>query len=209
MRKYTPYLIILSLVVFGLVFSGADFNVFKMIPRVDALTQGQNISVSVTSTISFTVATSTIALATLTPGTPVTATTSCETSTNNAGGWTLSAKRDDATSTMDLTTDETVDFPDATAWNGSNSSGTPGTNLSFRVYQTGTGSGLYSTTWWGTTDASPLYAGFPTASQSIATIATYVSSAQTAVYGLRADAPSTQKTGSYAGAITLTALANP
>ncbi|MDP2856287.1 MAG: hypothetical protein Q8N90_04240 [bacterium] len=210
MRKYTPYLIILSLVVFGLVFSGADFNVFKMSPRVDAAYEGQTISVSVTSTISFTVATSTIALATLTPGTtPVTATTSCETSTNNAGGWTLSAKRDDATSTMDLTTDETVNFPDATAWNGSNSSGTPGTNLSFRVYQTGTGSGLYSTTWWGTTDGSPLYAGFPSSNQSIATIATYVSSAQTVVYGLRADAPLTQKTGSYDGAITLTALANP
>lgn len=209
MKKYIPYFIVFSLIVFGLIFSGADFNVFKMNSRVDAAIQGQTVSVSVTSTISFTVATSTIALSTLTPGTPVTATSSCQTATNASGGWTLSIKRDDADSTMDLTTEATTNFPDATAWNGSNSSGTPGANLSFRVYQTGTDAGLYSSTWWGTNDSSPLYAGFPTANQSIATIATYSGSNQNVVYGLRADAPATQKTGSYDGAITLTALANP
>lgn len=210
MRKYTPYFIVISLVVFGLVFSGADFNVFKIGSRsANAADEGQTLSVSVTSTISFTVATSTIALSTLTPGTPVTATTSCQMSTNNASGWTLSAKRNDADTTMDLTAEATTNFPDATAWNGSNSSETPGANLSFRVYQTGTDTGLYSTAFWGTSDAAPKYAGFPTSSQSIATIATYGGSAQTVVYGLRADAPATQKTGSYDGAITLTALANP
>jgi len=209
MKKYISYFVVFGSIILGLVFSGADFNVFEMGSRVDAAVQGQTVSVAVTSTISFTVATSTITLNTLTPGTPVTATTSCETATNNAGGWTLSIKRDDADSTMDLTTDAANNFPDATAWNGGNSSGTPGANLSFRVYQTGTDAGLYSTTWWGTNDASPLYAGFPTANQSIATIATYSSSNQTVIYGLRADAPATQKTGSYDGAITLTALANP
>lgn len=208
MKKYTPYFVVFSFIALGLVLSGADFNVFSMGSRVDAATQGQTVSVSVTSTISFTVATSTIALSTLTPGTPVTATTSCQAATNNAGGWTLSIKRDDGTSTMDLTTDEATNFPDATAWNGSNSSATPGANLSFRVYQTGTDAGLYNATWWGTNDSSPLYAGFPAANQSIATTATYSSGSQDVVYGLRADAPSTQKTGTYDGGITLTALAN-
>ncbi|MGB9847750.1 MAG: hypothetical protein ACPLKV_00845, partial [Minisyncoccia bacterium] len=100
--------------------------------------KNQTISVTVTSTLTFNLATTSIPLGTLTPGTPIIATTTSTVITNSGSGWQLSVKRDDATSTLDLDADPNVDFPDATAWNGSNSSDTPGANLSFRVYQTGT-----------------------------------------------------------------------
>lgn len=224
MSKYISFLVIAGLIVFGLIFSGADFNIFKVGPQgifkvslqgTDAATQ--TISVYVTSTISLTLATTTVALATLTPGTPVTATTSAAVSTNNAGGWSFSSKRDDADTTLDLSTDAAVNFPDYTAWapgtycsSAGNATSTPGATLSFRTYQAGTTpSELYCTSYWGTNDASALYAGFPTASQLIAKNTAYSGSSQTVVYGLRADAPASQKTGSYDGSITMTALVNP
>lgn len=173
-----------------------------------AADQSQTIQVTVTTTLSFSVATSTIPLGTLTPGNPIIATTSCNVTTNSSAGWQLSVKRDDANSTLDLDSNPSTDFPDAIAWNGSNSTSTPGANLSFRVYQTGTTpSGLYNSTWWGTNDASSKWAGFPSVSQSIASINTYQSGQQTVVYGFRIDAPTDQPSGAYSGTITLTALA--
>lgn len=170
--------------------------------------KSQTISVTVTTTLTFNLATTTVPLGTLTPGTPIIATTSCSVQTNSSGGWQLSVKRDDANSTLDLDSNPSIDFPDATAWNGSNSSDTPGANLSFRVYQTGTTpSGLYNSSYWGTNDSSPKWAGFPASSVAIASINTYQSSTQTVVYGFRIDAPATQASGAYSGSITLTALA--
>lgn len=177
--------------------------------KVEASDQAQTISVSVTSTLTFSVATSTLAFGTLTPGAAVTATTSATVSTNAANGWTLSIKRDDANSTLDLSTDAATDFPDYTAWTYSspNSTTSPGATLSFRVMNTGTDAALYSSTWWGSDDTTNAkYAGLPPTSQSIATIGSYVATSQSVVYKFRADAPATQKTGSYDGAITLTAL---
>ncbi len=188
------------------VLSSALVNQFYKIAQ--ASDQSQTIQVTVTTTLTFSLATNTVTLGVLTPGTPIIATTSCSVTTNSNSGWQLSVKRDDATSTLDLDTDETIDFPDATAWNGSNSSDNPGANLSFRVYQTGTTpSGLYNSTYWGTNDSSPKWAGFPTASQDIASIGSYQSGTQTVVYGFRIDAPSSQPSGAYSGSITLTALA--
>jgi len=176
---------------------------------VRADNKSQTIQVTVTTTLTFNLATNTVPLGILTPGTPITATTSCAVETNSSSGWQLSVKRDDATSTLDLDSDESIDFPDATAWNGSdNSTDTPGANLSFRVYQTDTTpSGLYKSAYWGTNDASPKWAGFPPTSQMIASIDNYQSGTQTVVYGFRIDAPSSQASGAYSGSITLTALA--
>jgi hypothetical protein len=171
--------------------------------------EGQTISVSVTSTLTFSVATSTLALGTLTPGAPVTVETSATASTNASNGWTLSIKRDDADTTLDLSTDAATNFPDYTAWDSGtpNSNTAPGATLSFRVMTTGTDAGLYNSTWWGSDDTTNAkYAGIPPTSQSIATIGSYVATSQTVAYKFRADAPATQKTGSYDGAITLTAL---
>lgn len=182
-------------------------GIFSFGPRVQADDKSQTINVTVTTTLTFNIATDTIALGTLTPGTPIIATTSCTVETNSGTGWQLSAKRNDANSTLDLNTDESMDFPDATAWNGSNSTETPGANLSFRVYQTGTTpAGLYSATYWGTNDSSPKWAGFPSASVAIASLNSYQTGTQTVVYGFRIDAPSTQASGAYSGSITLTAV---
>lgn len=212
MRKnyFFVFPLVAAITLFGIV----GFFVFGVpAPKmVEAATQGQTVSLSVTSTITFSVGSPTVSLGTLTPGAAITATTSASVSTNAANGWTLSIKRDDASSTLDMTTDATTDFPDYTAWNYSspNSNTTPGANLSFRVMSVGTDVALYNSTWWGSDDTTNAkYAGFPTTSQTIATIGSYVSSNQTVVYKFRADAPATQKTGSYDGAVTLTALAIP
>jgi hypothetical protein len=113
----------------------------------------------------------------------------------------------------------TITFPDYTAWNATgNGNATTtnliGSNLHFRVMQTGTGAGLYSTTWWGPNDtdgaAGAQYAGFPTStSQNVATTSTYSGSAQTVVMKVRADAPATQQATNYTGTITVTAITNP
>jgi len=223
MSKYTPFIVIAGLIVFGLIFSGADFNIFKLNPmfelspqEVSAAASSQTVSLSVTTTLQLTLATTTLALGILSPGTPVTATTSALVTTNNGTGWSFTTKRDDASSTLDLTSSSTIDFLDYTAWTqgtycsaGGNATSTPGATLSFRTYLTGTTpTGLYCITYWGTNDASPLWGGFPTASQEIAKNIAYSSTSQTVVYGLRADAPGTQPGGSYDGTITMTALAN-
>jgi len=194
--------ILVGVVAFIIVF----INQVNYVVRADD--KSQTIQVTVTTTLTFNLATNTVPLGILTPGTPITATTSCTVETNSSSGWQLSVKRDDATSTLDLDTDPSIDFPDATAWNGSNSTDSPGANLSFRVYQTDTTpSGLYNSTYWGTSDASPKWAGFPPTSQMIASIDNYQSGTQTVVYGFRIDAPSSQASGAYSGSITLTALA--
>jgi len=225
MSKYTPFIVIAGLIVFGLIFSGADFNIFKVNPmfelspqEVDAAASSQTVSLTVTTTLQLTLATTTLALGILSPGTPVTATTSAAVTTNNGTGWSFTTKRDDASSTLDLTSSSTIDFLDYTAWTqgtycsaGGNAATSPGATLSFRTWQAGTTpSELYCIQYWGTNDSggTAKYGGFPTTAQEIAKNTAYSSTSQTVVYGLRADAPGTQPGGSYDGTITMTALAN-
>jgi len=175
----------------------------------------QTITLSVTSTITLTLADATVALGTLTPGTPIFAATSLSVTTNEYNGWNLQVKRDDPASTLNMNGTSTPDitFPDATPWNYSvpNGSITPGANLSFHVLQTGTDAALYDAGLWGTDDTAPnaLYAGFPSANQQIASVGSYVGTAQTVAYALQADAPGTQQSGNYSGTITMTAITNP
>ncbi|HRY36624.1 MAG TPA: hypothetical protein P5230_01935 [Candidatus Magasanikbacteria bacterium] len=171
----------------------------------------QTIVLYVTSTITLTLATSTINLGTLTPGTPITGNTSLTVTTNDYNGFNLQVKRDDGTSTLDLDASPTVDFPDATAWNYSspNSSATPGANLSFRLMETGTDAALVSTTLWGADAGTKLWAGFPSSNQRVTGIDSYVGAAQNVAYELRADAPATQQSGQYTGTVTFTAITNP
>jgi len=173
----------------------------------------QTITLYVTSTITLTLTTSTIALGTLTPGTPIYGDTSLSVSTNDYTGWNLQVKRDDAASTLNLNGASAPDvtFPDATAWNYSapNATTSPevGANLSFRLMETGTDAGLVSTTLWGA-DSGKLWAGFPTSNQQVTSIDSYVGSAQTVAYELRADAPAFQQSGAYSGTVTFTAITN-
>jgi hypothetical protein len=174
-------------------------------------TSAQTINLTVNQTLTLTLSTSTLNLPALTPGAPVSATSSATVATNAATGWSLKISRNSATSTM---ASGTITFPDATAWNGSNnstSSATIGTNLHFRVFQTGTTAGLYSTSYWGSNDTDPnaFYAGFPTTAQTVASTSTYVGSNQIVVLKVRADSPATQQATNYSGAVTITAIANP
>ncbi|MBU0545647.1 hypothetical protein KKA13_00110, partial [Patescibacteria group bacterium] len=151
------------------------------------------------------------------PGSPNSATTSLSVTTNENNGWYLSVKRDDTTTTLNMNGAVAPDItlPDATAWTyaspNATTSANVGSNLSFRVYNTGTDAALYSAALWGADDTVPnaLLAGFPATSQRIAGISSYVGSAQTVVYGFRADAPGTQQSGAYSGTITFTALSTP
>ena len=203
---------------YGNMVSWNIWNLFEATAANAAVaTSTQTIMLTVTSTITLTLATSTVNLGTLTPGSPNTATTSLSVTTNEYNGWYLSVKRDDAASTLNMNgaAVPNITFPDATAWTYAAPNGTTaalvGANLSFRVYQTGTDAALYSAALWGADDTAPnaLLAGFPTASQRIAGVSSYVGAAQPVVYGFRADAPGTQQSGVYSGTITFTALTNP
>jgi len=180
-------------------------------------TSVQTITLDVTSTITLTLATGTVALGTLVPGVANTVDTSLSVTTNEYNGWYLSVKRDDAATTLNMNGASTpnITYPDATAWNYSapnaTTSANVGANLSFHVKNTGTDAALTSSTLWGADDTAPnaLFAGFPVSSQRIAGISSYVSSAQTVAYTIRADAPGTQQSGAYSGTITFTALSTP
>lgn len=130
----------------------------------------------------------------------------------STSGYNLSVKREDSNSTLDLTTEAVTDFPDYTDWNNSgsgNATTTPGNNLSFRVKQTGTTSN-YSSTWWGSDDTlvNAKYGGFPAVNTQFMSCPTCNWGTTATVIDYRASAPINQKSGSYDGMITITALAN-
>jgi len=162
--------------------------------------------------------TSTVDLGVLTPGVAVTATSTATVIVTGATtGYNLQVKRDDATSTLDLSTDGTIDFPDYTAWDptgNGNATTTPGSTFSFRVQSTTTGTtSNYNSTWWGAndTDGTAKYAGFPSGSQIIMNCNTGGTCNDGTTYTqtkYRANSPLNQKTGSYNGTITYTALTN-
>ena len=128
-------------------------------------------------------------------------------------GYFLQAQRDSSTSTMSLTTERAVAFPDAASWNPAgpgNATATPGENLSFRVMQSGT-TANYNSTWWGADDGegSAMYAGFPYSAQQVMVCPACNFGMFDTVLGYKATPPLSQKNGTYDGTITITALANP
>ncbi|MFA6365155.1 MAG: hypothetical protein WCW78_02015 [Candidatus Paceibacterota bacterium] len=172
----------------------------------------QTINLTVNQTITLTLSSTTLNLSSLTPGVPVSATSSATVSTNAATGWNLKVNRVSAPSTL---ASSSITFPDFTSWNGSNSTTTDliGANLHFRVMQTGTAAGLYSSIFWGSSDtdgaAGAKYGGFPTTAQTIASTSTYGGTAQVVIMKIRADAPATQQATNYTGQVTVTAITNP
>jgi hypothetical protein len=170
------------------------------------------LSTTVAETISLDCGTD-VNLGTLTPGTPVTGSSTCTVTTNANGGYNLQVKRDDADTTMDKTTDATTNIADKTAWDptGSGNGATwTGTGLGFTVFAS---TATKSTTWWGTgtteTDANNKYAGFPTAYTNVMVHTAYSSSSTTNSIGYKLDVPSTQKSGAYDGTITFQAVSTP
>lgn len=166
----------------------------------------------------------------LTPGSPIFATTTLSVDTNNSTGWNVTLSRDDANTTMDLDTDATVNITDQTDWIPGSATTTAGNAVRISsfinsqkvlAFRTMTASGtvsFISTSWWGTTDAytdsaSTLWAGIASSTASNLKIGnSSISSGgsaklNTVLYYL--DVPSTQKTGAYSGGITFTATMNP
>jgi hypothetical protein len=145
---------------------------------------------------------------TLTPGTPVTTSTTCTATTNAENGYDLQIKKDN-TATLN---NGSYSITDKTAWN----SGTPnsavwsGTGLGFRVMQTGTDEG-YSSTWWGSDDTvtNAKYAGLPGSYVTILEDSTYSSSATDTAIGFKVDVPATQASGTYTGTATIQGVVNP
>ena len=164
---------------------------------------------------------------TLTPGTPVFATSTLSVDTNNSTGWDVTVSRDDSDTTMDLDSDATVNITDQAAWSPGAATTTAGNAvrisslgnsanvLAFRALTASSTNSFTSTTWWGTTDsytdsATTLWAGFPSTVKEIgnSSVSSGGSAAlNTVSYYL--DVPSTQKSGAYSGGITYTATMNP
>ena len=144
----------------------------------------------------------------LTPGTPVTASTTCTVTTNSDQGYTLAVKRNTIDATMDKDGEDTTNIPDRTAWNPTGTGNAQqwqisDANLAFTIYDT---TATKDTTWWGTgttqTDANNKYAGFPTDYTNIMNHTQYNQTATTTNIGYKLDVPTTQKSGIYSGDIT-------
>lgn len=196
---------------------GGAFSVVQIAAAQVSTSTNQTINLTVNQTITLSLSSATLNLSSLTPGVPVSATSSATVSTNSATGWALKVNRVNAGTTL---ASSSITFPDFTAWNSTgNGNATTtdliGANLHFRVMQTGTSAGLYSSTYWGSTDtdgaAGAKYGGFPSSSSTatIASTSTYGGSAQVVILKVRADAPATQQATNYTGQITLTAITNP
>jgi hypothetical protein len=151
----------------------------------------------------------------LTPGTPAYNSSTCTVGTNSNDGYNLQVKRDDADTTLDLTTDASANIADKTAWDptGSGNAATwSGTGLGFGVYAS---TATKSTTWWGTgttcdpTDTDNKYAGFPSAYANIMEHPSYESSDTTTSICYSVNTAATQQAGSYDGTITYQAIGTP
>lgn len=153
----------------------------------------------------------TVELGTLTAGTPVTGSTTCTVTTNNATGYTLNVKRDDADTTMDNVADASVniaDLPNTIAGTAPNNpiTWTDGTTkgLGYTVASTSATGGNIA---WANAGAN--YVGFTTAGENIMTSTGYDAISTTTVVNYKLDVLSTQQAGNYDGVITYTATTNP
>lgn len=183
----------------------------KSMPKAQAATDTVTVSTNVQEYLSFSItAGDPVTFGNLTPGTPICYATGTVASvtTNAANGYTLGFKDDVAASDSALLhTDTTTRIADyagtvatPTIWTG-----------------TGLGTGLYAADTnkeakWGTgttvCDALNKYAGVPQNNDTTSHVVTgYHSGADTSSWSFKVDVANTQKTGSYSGDVTFTALA--
>lgn len=196
----------------------ASFFAFQATSIGEGATDTDQITLQLTvnQTIDLNCGTDPVNIGSLTPGTPVFNSTTCTADTNAISGYDLQVKRDDADTTMDLTTDATANITDKTAWDPTAGAGAgnaatwAGTGLGFGVYAS---TATKSTTWWGTgtacDDVLNKYAGFPTAYATIMDHDTYSGSATTTSVCYKVDTAATQRSGSYDGTITYQAVSKP
>ena len=212
----TKKLIQKKIAILGILLSVFGFSIGIREAQAATATYGVTLQTNVQEVITLTCDSATVNLGNLTPGTPVTGTSVCTGTTNANGGYNLAVLRNDATTTMDKTTDQTVDITDKTTWDPTASAGAgnavtwAGTGLGFTVFAS---TANKSTTWWGTgttvTDANNKYAGFPVAYANIMSYTSYSAASTTTSIGYKLDVPSTQKSGAYDGIITYQATSTP
>jgi len=192
-----------------------------------AITATPTFDITAVSDASITFLTSTDIFSSITPGSPVFATSTLSIDTNKTTGWNVTVSRDDADTTIDLDTNALVNIIDQTAWVPGAATTTAGNAarisslinsgdvLAFRVMTASGTPSFFSTSWWGDTDeyidsATTLWAGFDSSEREIGNSS--VSSGGSAVLNTvlyYLDVSSTQPTGAYSGGITYTAYMNP
>lgn len=216
-----------QLLVMALVFMLAFSSFFYAAQAVygDSVT----LSVTVASSLSFSV--STDQFGTITPGTYRLATSTLAVTTNNANGWNVTLYGDDQSPTntvLDLTTDAAVGITDQTEWipgAATSSVGnaairasldSSGQVLAFRVMTASSSNGVafFAPSWWGASDADGVAKFAGIASSTIqrqignAGAGSYSSSPHLNTVQYYLDVPASQQTGTYDGALTYTATAN-
>src|SRR3989338_7536169 len=203
--------------------------VFSGLYATYAYGEAVNLTVTVSSTLSFT--TSTNQFAALTQGTPRQATTTLSVTTNNANGWNVTLSCDDRTLTVacgSIGGLNVTELPDGTGWivaaatatttGGNAASISSGDNfLYFRVMSASGSVPFLSTAWWGTSDtmfnASQKWAGIAS-STNVSRIGNAGSGSYSASTHLNTvqyylDVGASQQTGAYEAPLTYSATVNP
>jgi len=184
--------------------------------------------VAAAASLTFTIDTPNVFIGTNTPGTPAASSSVLTVNTNNSTGYNITVNRASTTPTLFLTGDTgttIADTPNGNNWTapatssqaGPSAVWTVGTTkgFGFRLKLTGTVANMYSTAWWGTSDASgnAKYSGISTstAAQVIAnSVWAGSGSNENTVVEYKLDASNTQKTGNYISSpIIFTATTNP
>ena len=197
-----------------------------------AYAEGVTLSVDVQTALTFTLSSNNFS--TITPGTPVFATSTLAVATNNANGYNIVLSGDNKNSSnhnLQRTGETSVQITDQTEWvagAATTSAGNAvrigsfansGDVLAMRVLTASStnGTAFLAPTWWGAVDsysdnASTLWAGI-----SSSTVSRQIGNAGAGSYGAVThinsvayylDVASTQKTGTYTAPITYTATAN-
>lgn len=192
--------------------------------EVRAVSSGQITINSGASSLTLIVSTDTFP--SLTPGSYVFATSTISVDTDNASGWNVALSRDDADTTLDLSTDAAVNIVDQTSWvPGADTSSAgnavrmslldnSGDVLAFRLMTASGTASFISTAWWGNNDTyvdnvSSFWSGIPASAQQVGNSSSSSGGSpalNTILYYL--DVPSTQRTGTYNGDLTFTATMN-
>jgi hypothetical protein len=204
---------------------GTTLNTYAVIPQIT--TAGA-------ASLTFTV--STDAFPTLTPGSPVFATSTLRVNTNNSTGWnvvmygdnqgsgsastTMYSRASNCTGTRDYNvgiTDQTEWVPGTSTSTGGNASTITAGNdfLAFRVMTASGTVSFISTAWWGSDDTP--YANAKWAGAASSTVWRQIGNSSVSSGGSDAlntiqyylDVPNTQQTGCYEAPITFTATTNP
>ncbi len=152
----------------------------------------------------------------LIPGIPLSNTTTCTVTTNDAQGYDLQLADDrGSNNTLQHTTQGTTidgQIQDKTPWNpiSPNATSYTGEGLAFGILSS---DATKNDTWWGTgttcDDTDQLYAGIPVTDTTIMEHATYSNTQTDTEICYRVNVPSTQIAGEYAGSVTYTATGRP